>query len=138
MRGLRAILGLPSTFVDRTCTDAYLLCKANQQIREEGKQTDYIKMIDENLRQTQTNLFGHLIRQTTYDPQNPMTEVIFDSKLRTTNPITYRVGKPRVHWIEQNFRTCFCLLVWRPSVNASDGWFCCGCCCRGCCCSCCG
>jgi hypothetical protein len=93
---LRKILSVPSTFVDRQYSHEWLRTKAEQLLKDEGKERE-IKSWSEDIKHRQINLLGHLIRA---DARDPMRLITFQHGILQPNiPGARRVGRPRIPWL---------------------------------------
>ena len=91
MKGLRKILGVPPTFIDRSHTD--------ESVRQHIK-TEYdieIKPLTEIVKERRLKLLGHVIRA---KEEDPMKEVTFNPNTMEIKAVGFkRVGRPKTHWI---------------------------------------
>ena len=78
MKGLRKILDIPPTIIDRSNTDDIVIQKSNDILKTE-KSTTTIKRLTETLRQRRLTLLGHIIRA---DPGDPMRRITFQPTVR--------------------------------------------------------
>ena len=101
MKGLRRILKIPPTFIDRTYTNQKVLDLLNNDYRH------VIEKFSLTWMKRKVKLLGHILRT---DYKDPMRQVIFDPY--TTRPrLEYRrPGKPRASWLLESFKDAFTLL----------------------------
>ncbi len=94
LRGLRKILKLDTTFVNRENANMFVYATANERI---GTVAPHIIPISDYIRKRQITLLGHVIRM---ESHAPIRQVCFaNDNLASTTPATRRVGKPRLQWI---------------------------------------
>ena len=67
LRGLRKILGLSTTFVNRSKTNEYVLQKANEEIGHTPGTPSKIKLFSELLKDRRVKLAGHILRSNNSD-----------------------------------------------------------------------
>ena len=67
LRGLRKILGLSTTFVNRSKTNAYVLQKANEEIGHTPGTPSKIQLFSELLKDRRVKLAGHILRSNNSD-----------------------------------------------------------------------
>ena len=99
MKGLRKILGIPPTFIDRTQTD--------ESVRQKIKDEYEIEVIPltEILKGRRLKLLGHVIRA---EETDPLKEVTFNRETMEVKTIGWRrVGRPKVHWIHTVMETAW-------------------------------
>ena len=103
LKGLRKILKLNTTFIDRENNNEFIFRKANEAVRSPINGTDRkIKPLTEILDNRRIKLLGHVIRR---DPSHPQKQVTFVTKScypRETK--TRRSGRPRLSWTIENMR----------------------------------
>ena len=95
LKGLRKILGMATTFVNRANTNAEVFRRTNMNLTPQGH-TPRICCIQESLSRRKITLAGKILR---LDNENPMRVVSF--KRNSTSPIEMlfrRVGRPRTQW----------------------------------------
>ena len=95
LKGLRKILGMATTFVNRANTNAEVFRRANMNVTPQGH-TPRICSIQESLSLRRMTLAGKILR---LDNENPMRVVSF--KRNSASPIEVlfrRVGRPRTQW----------------------------------------
>ncbi len=91
MKGLRRILHIPPTHIDREWTNDKVIEKASIAI---GKP---ITRFSETWRLQKFKLLGHLLRAEVFDP---LHQVCFHDDEKNPRVIgTRRVGRPREHWL---------------------------------------
>ena len=90
LRGLRSILNLEPTFVNRRNTNEFVLTMASEKAGHE------VKLFSELLLDKRVKLSGHLLRATDSDP---MRQVVYSPQSANAYPIgKRRVGAPRQQW----------------------------------------
>ena len=90
LRGLRSILNLEPTFVNRRNTNEFVLRMASEKAGHE------VKLFSELLLDKRVKLSGHLLRATDSDP---MRQVVYSPQSANAYPIgKRRVGAPRQQW----------------------------------------
>ena len=90
LRGLRSILNLEPTFVNRRNTNTFALRTASEKAGHE------VKLFSELLLDKRVKLSGHLLRATDSDP---MRQVVYSPQSANAYPIGKRmVGAPRQQW----------------------------------------
>ena len=104
MKGLRKILGIPPTHIDRTWTNEKVLEKANKEVGVEfpNPNNRKIKKVTHTLKLKRLSLLGHIIRA---DPNDPLKQVTFaNESLDVLTPALRRVGRPRQKWTETTLK----------------------------------
>ena len=98
LRGLRKILNLQSTYMNRAHTNAYVMQKANQEINRNRKNNlREIKLFSELVQQKRCRLVGHIFRT---PPEDPLRQVSYLPNSAAVYPIhRRRVGGPRQQWL---------------------------------------
>ena len=99
-RGLRKILGIAPTYIDRSHTNEEVIRLANiaKGCDEDETKTKIIPLT-ETIKQRKQRLLGHVIRAGHRDPRDPMYQVTFEnSSLQPRTTACRRVGKPRHKW----------------------------------------
>ena len=81
IKGLRKILGVPPTFIDRTNTDE----SVRQRIKDELEIE--VKPFTEVLKERRLKLLGHVIRA---EDDDPLKEVIFNRDIKEIKSVGYR------------------------------------------------
>ena len=90
LRGLRSILNLEPTFVNRRNTNEFVLRMASEKAGHE------VKLFSELLLDKRVKLSGHLLRATDSDPTR---QVVYSPQSANAFPIgKRRVGAPRQQW----------------------------------------
>jgi len=79
-RGLRKILHIPPTYIDRTHTNEDVLRIANEQ-KGWTEDSDIVKIIPitQVISARKVKLLGHVIRAGVRDPTDPLFQVTFDN-----------------------------------------------------------
>ena len=105
LKGLRKILGMVTTFIDRSNTNAEVFRRANLQVALRG-QEQTIQSIQSTLQQRRIALVGHILRQ---DNDHPIRIVSFRSNSAAPFEVLHRrVGRPRKNWLQESLR-----MVWQ-------------------------
>ena len=109
MKGLRKILGLEPTFIDRNPenTNEAVLEKVNNILSESGTRTNVLKArkLSEVVEMRRKTLLGHVIRAPDDDP---MKKATFDNENQNLKPLDMghcREGRPREKWLEATMRS---------------------------------
>ena len=102
LRGLRHILGLQPSFIDRTSTNKRKLDEMAKIVVScsKTKSADYrVRLVSEMITDKKIKLLGHVIRE----PNNrPTRQVTFEQdSARHRVPNKRRVGRPRKNWIHE-------------------------------------
>jgi hypothetical protein len=102
MKGLRRILHIPPTSVDRTCTNKMVLqqLKTEHDIEMEDFGTTWHKR--------KVKLLRHIIRAHRYDPLRQ----VFYVKGTLVPRVEYkkRVGAPKMHWLKETYTDAWRIL----------------------------
>jgi hypothetical protein len=111
LRGLRKILNLKTTFIERGNTNENIFIWANQAI---NSPIDFanrtIKPLSEVLENRRLKLLGHIIRR---DRSHPLHQVTFlNNNLLPRTTENRRQGRPRLSWIRNNMEK-----AWRQIVE---------------------
>ena len=101
MKGLRRILKIPPTFVDRTATNQHVLdvLQTTHNI--------HIELFSHTWKNRKLKLLGHILRS---NPQDPMRQVLFEPHTFVPRIEYRRPGKPRLSWLQETFKEAFGLL----------------------------
>jgi len=103
MKGIRRILNIPPTHVDRTWTNELVMKKANEEADMKGNKQ--ILKFTEMWKRLKFKLLGHLLRA---DYRDPLHQITFKSILKEPRlPIKRRVGRPRDQWIVETMKEAF-------------------------------
>ena len=97
LRGIRKILGLSTTFVNRSNRNEYVLQRANEEIGHTPGTPSKIKSFSELLKDRRMKFAGHILRSNNSDP---LRRVSFEPN----SAVSYNVGKrraggPRQQWL---------------------------------------
>lgn len=101
MKGLRRILKIPPTFIDRSYT--------NQKVLDILK-TNHHHLIEKfslTWMTRKVRLLGHILRT---DSKDPMKQVLLDPYSNRPGLEYRRPGKPRASWLLETFKDAFALL----------------------------
>ena len=98
LRGLRKVLGLTTTYVNRQNTNEFVVRKANEELGHQPGTPLKIKLFSDLLLDRRIRLAGHILRSNDNDPlrrvsYEPNSAVTFDVGKR-------RVGGPRQQWTQ--------------------------------------
>jgi hypothetical protein len=108
-RAIRKILGVPSTYIDRTFSNVKLLQIANDIIKNcsKHKYTE-LKPFSVYWKNQKQKLLGHLIRE----PNHSITRhvILQDNSATEHDWGKRRIGRPRQSWIKTTKREIFCKL----------------------------
>ena len=105
LKGLRKILGMVTTYIDRSNTNDEVFRRANSQVAFRG-QDQTIQSIQSTLQQRRIALVGHILRQ---DNGHPIRIVSFRSSSAAPLEVLHRrVGRPRKNWLQESLR-----MVWQ-------------------------
>ena len=97
LRGIRRILGLDSTYVNRANTNDLVLRKANEEMEKYKPNSNKIKLFSELVREKRIKLAGHILRTSEDDP---LRQVSYKPNSANTYEICKRrVGGPRQNWL---------------------------------------
>ena len=113
LKGLRQILKLKTTFVDRRNTNERVFELANKAINTGAKKKTQIKSFSEYLQEKTTSLFGHVLRA---KDEDPIREICFLHDTATPNTTKEkRRGRPKLNWVITQMHQ-----VW-PKVKQTQG-----------------
>ncbi len=128
IKGIRKILGMVPTFMDRTQTNELALQRANEAVQ--NTQNDNpddpppvkIHRISELLKKRKLTLLGHIIRTQSYaTDKDPMHQISFENiDLEPREPIYRRKGRPRKKWIKENLEEAWNKLKTDQEPNFSN------------------
>ena len=101
LKGLRKILKLQTTFVDRANSNQYVYDRANQMIQQEGRRYEIHKYSDVyKLRKA-----ALLEKILTNPDMEPLKEATLDTESLTPADFgTRRVGRPRMNWPKETMK----------------------------------
>jgi hypothetical protein len=120
LKGLRKILNMKTTFVDRANTNEAVYRKAFQVLQTENEKkpprlqkakehmTKQVRPISEGLEAKKLSLLGHVIRREFHHPTfqvtfaTPAGTEIATPLLVKRSPTKRRKGRPRLNWAEEN------------------------------------
>ena len=101
LRGLRRILGIPTTYIDRAATNKRVLEAAENEISKKGRRKGgqpckKIKLMSEVITDRSRELLGDIMR---LDTNELKRQVTFQGETPHPNlPSESRVGRPKTHW----------------------------------------
>ena len=117
MKGLRKIMNIPPTFIDRSTTDDMVFNICNEEIAKNSKSKYPTKVIrlSEILKRKRLTLLGHVIRCENTDP---MRKSVFRSD--TTALVNFesekqRGGHPRMRWIDETMKDAWECIRKKPT-----------------------
>ena len=99
MRGIRKILKLETTFINRANLHANVLKRATQIAYPKPEDTRKIQRFSDFHKDRKAKLLGHILRT---DNEDPLRQISFQNT--SAYRVEYgkeRVGKPRQNWIHQ-------------------------------------
>ena len=102
LKGLRKILKLKTTFVDRTNTNTKVFDMANLHQNPNNVAGKSIKPFSEYIQKKSKSLLGHIVRADAADPMRICT-LEPDSNIPTYNQ-RRRVGRPRDQWAVNTYK----------------------------------
>ena len=117
IRGLRKILNLPSTFIDRRFTNRYVLRRASDLMSTHRSHANNL-LFSHCYNERQAKLLGHIARTT---QQDPLRQISFQPN--SVNHVPYgkkRHGRPRQNWLHYTKKSiytkknCISLTMKRP------------------------
>ena len=114
--GLRKILNLPSTFIDRRFTNRYVLRRSSDLMSTHGNHENNL-LFSHCYNERRAKLLGHIARTT---QQDPLRQISFQPN--SVNRIPYgkkRHGRPRQNWLhytkkKYTKKNCISLTLKRP------------------------
>ena len=99
MKGLRQILGMRTTSVNRANSNSRVLEEATKAAHPNPNDTRKVQLFSVQHKEMKTRLLGHIIRT---DNSDPLRQLTFQAG--TCCRVEYgkkRIGKPRQNWIHQ-------------------------------------
>ena len=100
LKGLRKILNMTTTYIDRANTNEEVFRRANEAIG--SAQNRHIRPLSEVLQEKRKKLLGHIIRRSRDHPQHQVTFATRTLIPRTTEK--RRVGRPRAAWTYETMK----------------------------------
>ena len=102
LRGIRQILKIPTTFINRYYTNEQVFIQANVEAETRFNGPKTIRPVTEYIAEKACKLLGHALRAA---PDDPIRETTF-TDWRHTPKITKvrRVGRPRKLWLESTMQ----------------------------------
>ena len=121
-RGLRKILKVPSTFIDRRYTNQWLLDKANEECTYRGNKKP--APISTMIKNRQDTLLGHIIRAGSRNVHDPLFVVTFSdyATLKQLRTITKRVGRPKLKWVDETMRRAWDKVKFDATPCSASVW----------------
>ena len=99
LRGLRKILGLTTTYINRQHTNKFVIQKANNELGHQPGTPLRIKLFSDLLPDGRIKLAGHILRCD--DNDGPLQRVSYEpNPAETFNEGKRRVGGPRQQWTQ--------------------------------------
>ena len=89
LRGLRIILGMTTTFVNRANTNEKVIQKANEELVGYRSHNTRIKLFSDLLMERRAKLAGHIFRTPSFDPLRQVS-------YQPDSAQTFHIGKRRV------------------------------------------
>lgn len=102
LKGLRKILKMHTTFIDRENTNEEVYRRANEAMGRNTEGKDKVIPLTEVLAKRRLKLLGHIIRRERSHPQQQTTFATADLVTRQTS--YRRVGRPRLKWAEETMK----------------------------------
>ena len=99
LRGLRKILGMNTTYINRANTNAKVYEEASKLAFPNSRDHRRIQRFSEFHNKRKTSLLGHILWS---EPGDPLRQITFQPN--TAYRVFYgkkRVGKPRQNWVHQ-------------------------------------
>jgi len=120
LKGLRNILKLQTTYMDRANTNERVMALANERYNKDAKpnQIRTIKPFAEYIDQRSQQLLGHILRAAKTDLMASTT--VHHGTLRPVQYQGQRIGRPRIQWLQDTLRTAW-PNVRRIYLNNSEG-----------------
>ena len=101
-RGLRRILGIPPTFIDKTNTNKAVLEAAGKALSQKNTNVK-METFSETIKRRAIALLGHIFRLPTEDPMK-------QTSLRKNKPLypaAKRVGRPKLIWAKETYTSAW-------------------------------
>ena len=95
-KGLRIILNLTHSFIDRTTTNEKIWQTAKNKIKDDKQPYADIFTFESTLKHKRITFLGHLLRANNYDPLRMIT--FQPSTAKPISILNRRVGGPKKHW----------------------------------------
>ena len=111
MKGLRRILKIPPTFIDRSYTNQKVLDILQPDHRH------YVEKFSLTWMKRKVKLLGHFLRT---DSQDPMKQVMLDPYTNRPRLEYRRPGTPRASWLLETFKDALILLGRSKSYDDSS------------------
>ena len=96
IKGLRNLLKMKHSFIDRNNTNKLIWETANKTIKEENKDAKEIETIEDTLCKRRIKFLGHILRAPNEDPVRNVT--FYPSTAKPIEPNNRRIGGPKKHW----------------------------------------
>lgn len=119
LRGLRKILHMSTTYINRANTNLEVYRRANQAIAtRQGQDSSLTWSIQQCIEVKRIKLTGHLLRANNNDP---MRQVSFlNDSAAPYRPNSRRPGRPRKNWMVTSLELCWKKLHNIPFVNSQE------------------
>ena len=102
MKGLRKILRMDTTFINRANTNQEVLRRASMAMGTRHRPEKNVQRIHETLKQKRVALAGHILRQ---DRTNPLRNISFRPNSAMPFEVLHRRrGRPRKRWMDTTLR----------------------------------
>ena len=103
LKGLRKILNMRTTYIDRSNTNQEVHRRANEALgNSEG---ECIRPLSKVLQEKRRKLLGHIIRR---PRQHPQHQLAFASRNLHPQRVEHRrVGRPRAAWLHETMKDCW-------------------------------
>ena len=117
LKGLRQILNMKTTFVNRANSNARVLEEASKHAYPHPQDKRQVRLFSEQHKERKASLLGHVARAATEDP---LRQVTFQAE--SCSRVEYgkkRIGKPRQNWIHQTKKHIFLTKMNKSSYEES-------------------
>ena len=114
LKGLRQILNITTTYIDRTHTNEFVFNQGQAQMKA-GKT---LKSFSESYQEKRMKYMGHLLRQTDDAPEKFAT-LHTHTPFPQINPIR-RVGAPRINWAEETMKMAWKTIYEQMEENQQE------------------
>ena len=103
LKGLRKILNMETTYINRANTNEEVYRRANAEARTAGE--NHIRPLSQVLQEKRIKLLGHIIRRPREHPQRQTTFCTRSLIPRTVDK--RRVGRPRLSWTHETMKVAW-------------------------------
>ena len=105
LKGLRKILRLTTTYVERANTNSEVFRKANEQLRTETREGKKAKTVKPFITCYKNARINNLVRLWKTNDDNPVKHITFqpnnENRIIPWEPPNRRVGRPRFKWVTE-------------------------------------